>query len=124
MSDGQESDKLTPQIGDLGNGKMHVPGYEIGANLLGGLVVTKQRLSHENQDIIAHIAATGGKPEKFLGAKGARTVVAFIYRLVGNKRPVDAQDRLSPRLLDNKLPAAVAHLMFREKSDNRRPWEQ
>jgi hypothetical protein len=103
---------------------MHVPGYEIGANLLGGLVVTKQRLSHENQDIIAHIAATGGKPEKFLGVGGARTGAAFVYRLVGNKRPVDAQDRLSPRLLDNKLPAAVAHLMFREKSDNRRLWEQ
>jgi hypothetical protein len=103
---------------------MHVPGYEIGANLLDGLVVTKQHLSHEDQDIIAHIAATGGKPEKFLGVEGARTGAAFVYRLVGNKRPVDAQDRLSPRFLDNKLPAAVAYLMFREKSNNRWPGEQ
>ena len=74
--------------------------------------------------IITHIAATGSKPQKFLGAKDAGTRAAFIYRLVGNERPVHAQDRLSPRLLDNKLPAAAAYLLFREEPDSRRPGEQ
>jgi hypothetical protein len=124
MPGGQESDELTPQLSDLGARKLYVPGNELGADILGGLVATKQGFSHENQDIIGHIAATGSKPEKFLGVKNAGTSAAFIYRLMGNERPVHAEDRLSARLLDNKLSAATAYLLFREEPDNRRPGEQ
>jgi hypothetical protein len=124
MSGGQEGDELAPQISDLGAGKTYVPGNEFGADLFGGLVATEQGFSHENQDIIGHIAATGSKPEKFLGVGDAGTSAAFIYRLVGNERSIHAQNRLSPRLLDNKLAAATAYLLFREKPDNRRPGEQ
>jgi hypothetical protein len=90
MPGGQESDELTPQIRDLGAGKTYVPDNELDADLLDGLVATKQGFSHENQDIIGHIAATGNKPEKFLGAKDTATSAAFIYRLVGNERSVHA----------------------------------
>lgn len=124
MPGGQESDELAPQIRDLGVRETYVFGNEPGADLLGGLVVTEQGFSHENQDIIAHIAATGGKPEKFLGVEDAEAGAAFIYRLVGNERPVHTQNRLSPRLLDDKLPSAVAYLLFGAEPDNRRPGEQ
>ena len=90
MPGGQESDELAPQISDLGVGETYVPGNECGADLQDGLVATEQGFSHENQDIIGHIAATGSKPEKFLGAKDAGTSAAFIYRLVGNERSVHA----------------------------------
>jgi len=103
---------------------MYVSGNKLSADLLGGLVVTEQGLSHENQDIITHIAATGSKPEKFLGVGDAGADAAFIYRLVGNERPVHAQNRLSPRLLDNKFPATAADLLFGEEPDNRRLGEQ
>lgn len=99
---------------------MYVPDNKPGADLQDGLVATEQGFSHENQDIIGHIAATGSKSEKFLGTKDAGTSAAFIYRLVGNERSVHAENRLSPRLLDNKLSAAAAHLLLREEPDNRR----
>lgn len=124
MSGGQEGDELAPKISDLGTGKTYVPGNEFGADLFGGLVATEQGFSHADQDIIGHIAATGSKPEQFLGAIDAGTAAAFIYRLVSNERPVHAQDRLSPRLLDNKFFAAAAYLLLREEPDNRGPGEQ
>jgi hypothetical protein len=90
MPGGQESDELAAQISDLGVGEPYVPGNECGADLHDGLVATVQGFSHENQGIIGHIAATGNKPEKFLGAKDAGTSAAFIYRLVGDERSVHA----------------------------------
>jgi hypothetical protein len=91
---------------------------------MGGLVATKQGFSHENQDIIGHIAATGSKSEKFLGVGDAGTTAALIHCLVGDEWSVHAQDRLAPRLLDDKLVAAAAYFLLREKPDNRRPGKQ
>ena len=124
MPGGQKRDELSSQIRDLRVGEPYVPGNEFGADLLGSLVSTEQGFSHENQNIIGYIAAAGSKPEKFLGAKDAGTSTTFKYRFVGNQRSVHAQDQLSPRLLDNKLPAAAAYLLSREEPDNRRLREQ